>query len=166
MSKSQKLLIISGLLLSILGMCYGLYYALFDEHQTLNDMGISLATGFAKAAEQDISKAQTAIDTFASIQSEYKREVHAHSHWISLGMLLIVLGMAFNQLAYEEKLRFIIATGLVVGASLFPLGVLLQTIDDSLLTKGLSIVGTIAMLASFFMVTLGFIKSCIGKPEA
>ena len=158
MNKTQKLLIISGLLLALLGMCYGLYYALFDEHQTLQGMGISMATGFAKAAENNMAEAHAAIETFADIQFEYVREVHAHSHWISLGMLLIVLGMAFNQIAFNERHRFLIALTLVSGATIFPLGVLLQNFSTGLLGSILSIFGTIAIIVSFFLVTWGFVK--------
>ncbi len=158
MNKTQKLLIIGGLLLTLLGMCYGLYYALFDEHQTLQGMGVSMATGFAKAAENNLAEAHAAIETFGDIQFEYRREVHAHSHWISLGMLLIVLGMAFNQIAFNERHRFLIALTLVGGATIFPLGVLLQTICPGLFASILSICGTIAIIASFFFVTWGFVK--------
>lgn len=158
MNKAQKILIIGGLLLTLSGMCYGLYYALFDEHQTLQGMGISMATGFANAAENSLPEARTAIDNFADIKFEYVREVHAHSHWISLGMLLIVLGMAFNQIAFNERHRFLIALGLVSGATIFPLGVLLQTLATGSLASILSIFGTIAFIASFFLVTWGFVK--------
>ncbi len=158
MNKTQKLLIIGGLVLALLGMCYGLYYALFDEHQTLQGMGVSMATGFTEAAENNLAEAHAAIETFGDIQFEYRREVHAHSHWISLGMLLIVLGMAFNQIAFNERHRFFIALILVSGATIFPLGVLLQTICPGLFASTLSICGTIAIITSFFFVTWGFIK--------
>jgi len=158
MNGSQKLLIIAGLILAVLGMSYGLYYALFDEHQTLQGMGMSLATGFANVAEDNLPEARTAIDNFSAIQSEYVREVHAHSHSIALGMLLIVLGMAFNQIAFAEQHRFLISLALVIGAVLFPLGVLLQTFDLGIFAKILSILGTITLIAGFFMVTWGFIK--------
>lgn len=158
MNKPQKLLIISGLVLALLGMCYGLYYALFDEHQTLQGMGESMATGFTEAAENNMSGARTAIENFGDIQFEYRREVHMHSHWISLGMLLIVLGMAFNQIAFNERQQFLIALALVGGATIFPPGVLLQTICPGLFASILSIGGTIAIITSFFFVTWGFIK--------
>lgn len=158
MNKAQKILIIGGLSLTLLGMCYGLYYALFDEHQTLHGMEISMATGFAKAAENNLPEALTAVENFADIQFEYVREVHAHSHWTSLGMLLIVLGMAFNQIAFNERHRFFIALGLLSGAIIFPLGVLLQNFSTGLLGSILSIFGTIAIIVSFFLVTWGFVK--------
>ena len=158
MNKTQKLLIISGLVLALLGMCYGLYYALFDEHQTLQGMGVSMATGFTEAAENNLAEAHAAIETFGNIQFEYRREVHMHSHWISLGMLLIVLGMAFNQIAFNERHRFLIALALVSGATIFPLGVLLQTIYPGLFASILSFCGTIAIIISFFFVTWGFVK--------
>jgi hypothetical protein len=41
MSASRKLLIISGVVLAIWGMSFGLYYALFVEHQALDEIGAS-----------------------------------------------------------------------------------------------------------------------------
>jgi hypothetical protein len=157
MNKAQKILITGGLLLALLGMCYGLYYALFDEHQTLKGMGISMATGFSKAAENNLTEARTAIETFGDIQFEYNREVHAHSHWISLGMLLMVLGMAFNLVALNERYKFALAVGLLAGAVFFPLGVILQIFHMGLIAKLLSIAGTILLITSLAVVAWGFI---------
>jgi hypothetical protein len=157
MNKAQKLLITGGLLLSILGMCYGLYYALFDEHQTLAGMGVSMATGFTKAAENNPAEAQVAIETFGDIQFEYRREVHAHSHWISLGMLLMVLGMALNLVALNERYKIVLAVSLLAGAVFFPLGVILQIFQLGLIAKLLSIAGTILVITSMAVITWGFL---------
>ena len=52
MSQSRKLLVIAGLLLAVIGMIYGLWYAVFDEHQTLESMGSALADGFVQERAQ------------------------------------------------------------------------------------------------------------------
>ena len=45
MSSARKLLVFGGLTLAAVGMLYGLHYAVFVEHQTLDTMGGALATG-------------------------------------------------------------------------------------------------------------------------
>jgi hypothetical protein len=81
--------------LAALGMLYGLHYAIFVEHQTLDRMGASLAQAFTSAAVRDTVAGHGAIDAYASTKYDYVRQVDVHSHWIGLGMLLIVLGAAF-----------------------------------------------------------------------
>ena len=116
-----------------------------------------MATGFANAAENNPAEARTAIENFGDIQFEYRREVHAHSHWISLGMLLIVLGMAFNQVALDERYKIALAVSLLAGATFFPLGVILQIFHMGLIAKLMSIAGTILLIASLAVVTWGFL---------
>jgi len=50
MSGSRQLLIIGGIALAIWGMSYGLWYAVFAEHQALDNIGSSLTGSFAAAA--------------------------------------------------------------------------------------------------------------------
>jgi len=157
MIAAQKLLVIGGLALAIIGMSYGLYYALFDEHQTLEGMGMSLAKGFALAAERNLPEAHGAIDDYGAIRYEYVREVHAHSHWISLSMVLIVLGIAFNRIAYGERARFLIAVTLVCGSLLFPLGSILQTFPLGMLAKVITGIGSIAVIGGLATATLGLL---------
>jgi len=51
MTVSARLLILGGLALAAFGMLYGLHYALFVEHQTLDQLGGSLAQAFMHAAD-------------------------------------------------------------------------------------------------------------------
>lgn len=162
MSRSRKLLLIGGLLLAVMGMIYGLWYAVFDEHQTLELMGRSLANGFAQAAERDLAGAHAALDQFGSVSGEYVREVHAHSHWITLGLVLIALGMAYERVGYSESVRFLLALALVIGSAVFPLGVFLQIFALGLVAKAMSILGSMLIIASFALITLGLLRGNSG----
>ena len=53
MSSARKVLLVGGLSLAAFGMLYGLHYAVFVEHQTLDRMGASLAQAFASASGRD-----------------------------------------------------------------------------------------------------------------
>lgn len=155
MSASQKLLIAGGLFLALWGMSYGLYYALFDEHQTLERIGERLATGFARAAENQRGEAHTALDEYAAAKFGYVREVDVHSHWSGLALLLILLGLIFDQLAYPERTRFSLALLLVGGSVLFPLGVILQTVGVGTLAQALAVAGSGLLILALGAVAVG-----------
>ena len=156
MDQPSKTLIIGGLLLTLWGMSYGLYYALFDEHQTLERIGVSLTTGFARAAEKQMGPAQLALDGYAAAKFEYDREVDVHSHWSGLAVLLVLLGLAFDQVRFGEKARLILATLLVAGAFAFPFGVILQTFNRGMFPQGFAIVGSGLLIVALAAVATGF----------
>ena len=99
-SRSRKLLILGGTVLAVLGMLYGLHYAVFVEHQTLDRMGGSLAGAFAHAAERRGDDSQLALTAYRETKYDYVRQVDLHSHWIGLAMLMIVLGVVFDEVAF------------------------------------------------------------------
>src|SRR5512147_997150 len=127
MSTPRKLLIFGGLLLAAAGMLYGLVYAVFIEHQTLDGLGGTLTTAFVRGAERNFPAAQSAIESYARKSYVYVRQVDAHSHWIGLAMILVLLGVAFDHVRLDEGWKLALAGALLMGALLFPLGVLLQT---------------------------------------
>jgi len=47
MSGARRLLLAGGIALAVWGMGYGLWYAVFAEHQALEQIGASLALGLA-----------------------------------------------------------------------------------------------------------------------
>jgi dipeptide/tripeptide permease len=157
-SRPRKLLIAGGLALIIWGMSYGLWFAVFDEHQTLERMGGSLATAFAAAAERKLPEAQAALDDYAATRFEYVREVDVHSHWSGLAMLLIVLGVVFDRVGYDERKRMALAVVLLVGAVIFPLGVILQTFDRGPLPRAIAVAGSGMLIAALAAVTAGFMR--------
>ncbi len=158
MSASRKLLIFSGLALVIWGMCFGLYYALFDEHQTLERIGGSLAAGFARAAEREMAESHAALDAYAEAKFEYVREVDVHSHWTGLAMLLIVFGVIFDHVGFDERKRFYLAVLLVAGSVIFPLGVILQTVDRGVLPQAIAAIGAGFVIVALAGVALGFAR--------
>ncbi len=158
MSGPRKLLIGGGLALLIWGMSFGLWFAVFDEHQTLERMGVSLATSFAKAAERNMPEAHAALDDYAATRFEYVREVDVHSHWSGLAMLLIVLGVVFDRVGYDERKRKGLAALLLAGAVLFPAGVILQTLDRGPGPQALAVAGSGMLIVALGAVAAGFLK--------
>jgi hypothetical protein len=138
-------------------MLYGLHYAVFVEHQMLDRMGSSLAQAFVHAAERNTQDAHGAVDTYASTKYDYVRQVDIHSHWIGLAMVLIVLGVAFEQIGFSERSRIWIAVALLAGSFLFPLGVILQTVKHgAVFASGLAIFGSATVTIALAAVVWGF----------
>jgi hypothetical protein len=139
-------------------MLYGLHYAVFVEHQTLDRMGGSLAGAFAHAAERRGDDSQLALTAYRETKYDYVRQVDLHSHWIGLAMLLIVLGVVFDEVAFAERARFAIALALLAGSIVFPLGVILQTVHMAALGSGLAIAGSALVIAALGATAVGFMR--------
>jgi len=159
MTASQKILLTGGLVLAILGMAYGFWYAVADEHPTLERMGVSLASAFAEVAKGDMDHARESLDAYGTTRFEYIREVHTHGHVVALSTLLMVLGLFFNQLAFSERIRFFLASLLVFGTAALPLGSFLEIILTGSIPKAVAVLGTVAVIGGLFAVAFGFLRT-------
>jgi hypothetical protein len=140
-------------------MLYGLHYAVFVEHQTLDQMGGSLATGFVLAANRQMPEAHASIKDYAAVKYDYVRQIDLHSHWIGLGMMMIVLGVVFDSVAFPPQMQFALALAFAVGSAIFPLGVILQTATHgSAFASALAIVGSGLVIASLAFIAVGFAR--------
>ena len=155
MSGSRRLLIVGGIGLALWGMGYGLWYAVFAEHQALNGIGVSLATAFDAAASRNPGDAETAFRKYKEAKYIYDRQVDVHGHWIGLAMLLIVVGIAFDRVRFAEPHKLVLACALLAGAVIFPFGVLLQTFDHGGIPRGVAILGSVLVIAALLGITLG-----------
>jgi hypothetical protein len=139
-------------------MLYGLHYAVFAEHQTLDRMSGSLAGAFAHAAERGGDDSQDALTAYRETKYDYVRQVDLHSHWIGLAMLLIVLGVVFDEVAFAERVRFAVALAMLAGSIVFPLGVILQTVHMAPLGSVLAIAGSALVIAALGATAVGFMR--------
>ena len=162
MSPARKLLIVSGLLLTIWGLSWGLVYAVFVEHQTLDSLGGQITTAFVHAAERNLSQAHASLATYADTEFRYVRQVDVHSHWTGLAMMLIVLGAAFERVSFSDRVRMCLAAALVVGAVVFPLGVILQTLMRGAMPSVLAVAGAALIIIGVGGVAVGFARA--GQP--
>jgi len=156
MSAARRLLIVGGIALALLGMTYGVWYAVFAEHQELDGIGKSLTTSFSAAAKRDSTAAGAALREYKELKYSYDRHVDAHGHWIGLAMVLVVLGIGLERVGFNERLTMALAVGLVLGSFLFPLGVLLQTFSRGPVPKAVAVVGSALVIVSLAGMTVGF----------
>jgi len=156
--RSQQLLAIAGLALAIAAMAYGLYYAVWIEHQTLDHIGGSLAASFQHAATRQMDVSRASLADYSRAKYIYTREVDAHSHWIGLAMVLLILAALWDRLAFTERTRFWLAWTLIAGASAFPLGVLLQNHLPSPAGQGIAVAASALLILSLTLVAYGFAR--------
>lgn len=159
MSAAQRLLVLGGIALALIGMSYGLWYALFAEHQELDGIGKSLATGFSAAAERHPAETDGALRQYRELKYAYDRHVDVHGHWIGLAMLAILLGIAFERLHFSESVKLLLAGGLLIGSLMFPLGVLLQTFSHGAGPRAVAVGGSALVIASLAGMTVGFARA-------
>ena len=161
MTGSQKILLSGGLALAILGMAYGFWYAVADEHPTLERMGVSLASAFAEVAKGEMDPAREFLKTYGETRFEYIREVHTHGHLVALSTLLLVLGLFFNQLAFTERIRLYLASLLVFGTAALPLGSLLEIILSGPVPKAVALLGAVSLVGGLGAVAAGLVLSTV-----
>jgi hypothetical protein len=159
MSGARKILIFGGLALVAIGMLYGLVYAVFIEHQTLDGLGASLTAAFVHGAERNLPAAQSSLEAYARNSYAYVRQVDAHSHWIGLAMILLVLGIAFDRVRLSEGWKLALAVALLAGAAVFPLGVLMQTWMTGSLPRALAALGAAGVTAGMAGAAWGFARA-------
>jgi hypothetical protein len=155
---ARKLLIFGGLALAIWGMGYGIWYAVFIEHQTLDGLGGALAAGFMRAAEGRMSESQAALADAAARSYVYVRQVDAHGHWIGLGLLLLILGIGFDRVVFAERVRTALAASLLAGAILFPLGVLLEVWNRGVGPQAVAVIGSALVILGLCGTAWGFAR--------
>jgi hypothetical protein len=88
----------------------------------------------------------------------YVRQVDAHGHWIGLGLLLLILGIAFDRVGFGERARIYLAIALLAGAVIFPLGVLLETWNRGMGPQAIAVVGSGLVIIGLSGTAWGFAR--------
>ena len=155
---ARQLLLFGGIALAVLGMSYGLWYAVFAEHQALDGIGRSLASSFQAAAERNTTVAAQSLLQYRQAKYAYDRQVDVHGHWIGLSMLLIVLAISSDRIAIAERRKLLLAWTLLLGSVLFPLGVLMQTWSHGSFPRAAAILGSVMVIAPLAAMAAGFLR--------
>lgn len=158
MTGSKRILLLGGIAVALLGMTYGLWYAVFAEHQALDGIGASLARNFSAAANRNPAQAAQAMGAYRVAKYNYDRQVDAHGHWIGLAMVLVVLAIGFDYVSFSEKQKLWLALCLLIGSVLFPLGVLLEIVDHGAVPKIIAVIGSGMVIAALAAAIAGFVR--------
>jgi len=155
---ARRILLLGGVGVALLGMTYGLWYAVFAEHQALDGIGASLSAGFTSAAHRDQANSTEALQRYHEAKYDYDRQVDAHSHWLGLAMVLIVLGIGIDYVHLSRKQKLVLAWGLLIGALLFPLSVLLQSVNAGPGPKILAVLGSALVILTLAAAITGVLR--------
>lgn len=167
MSGGRKLYLLGALALAILGMTYGLWYAVFAEHQALDGMGGSLTASFTAAAQRNPGESGLSLNQYREAKYVYDRQVDVHGHWIGLAMLLFLLGIAYDHIRMAERSKYWLGMALLAGSFLFPMGVLLQTFSHDAWPRALALLGSTLVIISLGVVSFAFLRRTVpsGSPS-
>ena len=77
MNPGKRVLIVGGIALALWGMSYGLWYAVFAEHQALDGIGSSLAAGFGDAAQRKGESSATHLSQCSALNRKPMPRVHS-----------------------------------------------------------------------------------------
>src|SRR5262249_5377391 len=158
MTFARRVLILGGIALALWGMGYGLWYAVFAEHQALDGIGASLSNAFASAAERHPERAGAALVQYRETKYVYDRQVDVHGHWIGLAMILIVLRIGLDRAIFPERIKLALSLAAFLGAVFFPLGVLLQTVNHGALPRAIAVIGSALLLIALVGFAIGFAR--------
>ncbi len=158
MTSANKTYIVGGLLLVLIGLIFGVYYAIFDEHQTLVAMGMAFAQSFFEAAGGNETGVSENIETFRANAFEYTREVSFHAHIIELGTLALIIPLFAHRIGWNDSRKLLIARLFIIGSLVFTLGVLSQTLAFSGVTQAMAVIGSGLVIACVGVLVLGLFK--------
>jgi hypothetical protein len=162
---ARRIFVFGGVALIVLGMAYGLWYAVFAEHQALDAIGSSLASSFSAAAGRNAAAAGQSLLAYREAKYEYDRSVDVHGHWIGLALLLLVLGIAADRIRLSPKLAAALAWALLAGSVFFPLGVLFETWSHGSGPRAIAIAGAALSLAALAGIALGLWRTQPAAPQ-
>lgn len=124
---SARFLVKSGLLLTLCGMAFGLYYAWqlvsVDEPAVYD----AVQHAAAEVAAADVDAAAAEVTRFKRMQSKIAITGAAHSHAIEFGFLMLLLAFVQRYVMLADIWRLRWARVLAVGAWLLPVCVVLAT---------------------------------------
>jgi hypothetical protein len=158
MSGAKGLLIVWSLGLIVLGMSWGLVYAVFLEHPRLHQMGEAAAAAFVAGAAGDQASGQEALARLGQARFAYVREVDAHSHWTALGFIGCLLGLGLHEVRLRERARLRVAQAYLLGSFLFPLGVMLQIWNPGWAAKAVAGGGAAVATAALVVAAAGLFR--------
>lgn len=157
--EASRFLLRAGLLLILLGMAFGLFYAwqlVSDDQPALH---ASINAAIDRARQHDVDAAKDLIAQFKGLQSKIAITAAAHSHAIEFGLLMVLLAFVQRFVLFGERWRLRWAWVLTTGAYLLPVCVYLATLYGlraaafADISGGLVVVGLLAMAVGIVRYT-------------
>jgi hypothetical protein len=122
---AQRLLVLGGIALVLVGMIFGDIFAVFVLHQNAAHVGAGLRAAAEAATAGDTSSVAAHFEDMGAFLENRGTKVDAHVHMIDFGYLALLLAILQPWVAFTEKAKRRIAWLFLAGAGLLPVGVFL-----------------------------------------
>lgn len=145
---AQRLLVLAGLALILIGMIFGDVVAVFVLHQNASRVGRSLAASAHAALAGDRSAVAAGFRDAGEFLENRGTKVDTHVHLTGFGYLALLLAVIQPWVALTGRARQRLAWMFILGAGLLPVGVFLIHYVG-LIYSPFSAIGWASMLADF-----------------
>jgi hypothetical protein len=149
---ATRYLIKSGVLLILLGMTFGLFYAWQLVSMDEPAMYTAVEGAVSDAAGGDIAQATEKIAHFKRMQSKIAITIAAHSHAIEFGFLMLLLAFVQRFVMLSERWRLRWAQTFSVGAFALPVCVFFATMYGLRAAAFSDLFGSIALVGLCAMI--------------
>jgi len=122
---AQRLLVLGGIGLILVGMLFGDIFAVFVLHQNASRVGASLATAAHAALAGDRSLVDASFQDIGSFLENRGTKVDTHVHMIDFGYLALLLAILLPWIELRENTKQRLAWLFLTGAGVLPVGVFL-----------------------------------------
>lgn len=149
---ASRYLVKAGILLILLGMTFGLYYAW--QLVSVDEPAVYSAVEAAatEVAAGDVEEATNEIRRFKRAQSKIAITAAAHSHAIEMGFLMLLLAFVQRFVMLSQRWRLRWARALSVGAFALPVCVYLATMYGLRAAAFSDLFGGVALVALAAMI--------------
>lgn len=122
---AQRLFVIGGISLIVVGMVLGDIFAAFVLHPNAGRIGGLLAEATQAVAAHNPQKVQAEFNAIGELLENRGTKVDAHAHIIDFGYLALLLALAQPWVGFSERYKRRLAQIFLAGAVLLPVGVFL-----------------------------------------
>ena len=112
-----------GAVLILAGLVHGAYYAATGLYQNTEKDMVLLEASLVQAMANDVPAAEQAVRDYNWLQAEKAIYIATHTHFITFGILAVLLAFAQRFVFLSEKWKMRWARWLVVGGFLLPVAV-------------------------------------------
>ena len=151
-SASSKILLKTGLVLILIGMAFGFYYAWVFVTQQEPQQVVLIGGALRSAISGDPLAATQSILAYRSLQSRIAIVTAAHSHIIEMGTMAILLAFVQNFIFLSESWKKGWATLFCLGAAVMPICTYTASIVGLVAAGFADTFGLLSVIALFAML--------------
>ena len=156
-SSTGRWLLVGGLILILIGLVHGAYYAGVDLYRHEAADYTILSQMSSAAAAQNQTKVDQALSDYGQLQGDKAVKIAAHAHIIEFGLLAMLLAFFQPYVQLKEVWRRRWAGVLLFGSVLLPLCVLLE-MRFGLLAGGIADLGGLLVILALLAMWIGILR--------